>query len=182
MNRSHKLFGWLVLLVAVWLMSGCGGSMAPPAPSPPPANVKPYTVLVVGGNEVFGLAFPPCVRNAAVEDGDSVSTLGLFQLGVLNTDPDAILIVSSAFELDAVRLGWAGMDISEEQLAALEYEARRATLDNLTGAVLHSTVAGVRVTLVGVYGADQFNAELRAIAATYGAKFTDTLPEVTCAN
>jgi hypothetical protein len=60
----------------------------------------------------------------------------------------------------------------------LTYSERWSTLDNLTGAVLHTTATGTSVTLVGVPGESQFNAELRAIAVAYGARFVDTMPQV----
>lgn len=163
-------------------LAGCGGSATPEAPTAPQAVQSLHTgrVLLVGGDEVFGLAFPACVDNRAIEGGDSTSTLGVFQLGALNSYPGRVVIVANAFELDAVRLGWADLDVSEAQLAALEYEARMHALDNYTGAVLHSTVSGAKVTLVGVVGADEFNAELRNIAQAYGATFTEILPELTC--
>jgi hypothetical protein len=105
--------------------------------------------------------FPACVDNAGIEDGDSVTTLGIFQTGILNSYPSAVVIVATGFEL--------------------EYNERAAILDNLTGATTHAVVTGARVTLVGVPGATAFNGELRALATAYGAAYADGLDIVRCA-
>lgn len=161
----------LAALLGVTL-TGCGGSSSPAATTPPEPVRSLHTgrTLVVGGNEVFDRDpvtlrrvahdYGSCVDNEGVVDGDSFAIAGVFNLGILNAYPSRVIIVANAFELT--------------------YAERWRTLDNYTSAVLNSSVSGAHVTLVGIRGADQFNAELRNVAAAYGATFVDTFPEVNC--
>jgi hypothetical protein len=171
-NRLHKLLGLLVIVIALWLLAGCGGSSAAPTPAAfttPPRSLHTGRTLMIGGNELFdrlpnGLQTPhdfgACVDNAGVKGGDSTAMLGMFSLGVLNTYPSRVIIVANNFEL-------VYMDADTIQR-------------NYYGMVIHSTVSGARTILVGVEGADQFNDMLRTLAHSYGAEYVDALDPAVC--
>lgn len=161
-SQLYKLA--LASLLGLSLVGCGGGSQA--SPEPQAAHVAPRSlhtgrVLLMGGNELFDRDpatlrlvrhdYGPCVDNLGAIDGDSASFMSYDAVGMLNSYPGRVVIVANAFELT--------------------YAERWRTLDNLTAAVLHSTVSGAKVTLVGVAGEDQFNDELRNITRAYGAEF-----------
>jgi hypothetical protein len=162
----------LLILPALLVLTACGGPSAAPAPATidaAPQSVRTGRTLLIGGNELFdvlakGLRAPhdfgDCADNAGVSGGDSTAMLGMFSLGVMNTNPARVIIVADAFELTY-------MDADTLQR-------------NYYGMVLQSTVAGAHTVLVGVPGADEFDSMLRLLARTYGAEYVDTLDPVVC--
>jgi hypothetical protein len=168
MTRLFKLLAALVIVVALWLMTGCdGGAAADPAPHTSPASLSSGRTLIIGGNELFDRQpdghqtphdFGSCADNAGVKGGDSGAMLGMFSLGVLNSYPAKVVIVANNFEL--------------------AYMDRDTIQANYYGMVIHSTVSGARTILVGVAGADEFDQMLRTLAAAYGAEYVDAMPAV----
>lgn len=171
MNLTRTYTVALAVLLGLSLAACGGGSQPEPATAEAhaaPRSLHTGRVLIVGGNEVMVRAggrwvprdYGPCVDNDGIVDGDSTGILGAFQLGILNAYPSRVIIVANAFELT--------------------YAERQWTLDNLTGAVVTSVVSGARVTLVGVPGSNEFNAQLRSIAVSYGAEYADAVGAITC--
>lgn len=158
-----------LVCVAALALTACGGSSAPtpaPASHAPPKSLHTSQVIVIGGNELFDHESPgairhdfgPCSTNEGIEDGDSLAMSGLFSLGILNDYPGAVILVANGFELT--------------------YTDRATTLDNFAGMVNNVQVSGSRAVVVGVPGADDFNAELRALALSRGVEFQTSLAAV----
>lgn len=150
---------------------GCGGSQTEPTPqaAQAPRSLHTGRVLLVGGNALVDYDrltktivpkyFGACVDNEGQLNGNSTTTLGTFQLGVLNAYPSRVVIVADEFELS--------------------YVERSFVLDNYTGAIVTAVASGARTTIVGVLGQAEFNGQLRALALAYGAEYADTL-SVSC--
>ena len=163
---------YALALGALLGLTGCGGGSSEPEPTAAPQPVRSLhtgRTLMVGGNAlvdydtltrtVVPKYFGPCVDNEGRFGGNSTSTLGVFQLGVLNAYPSRVLIVADEFELS--------------------YVERSFILDNYTGAIVHAVASGARTTIVGVQGQPEFNAQLKTLARAYGAEYSDTI-EVSC--
>lgn len=155
---------YALAIAALLGLTACGaGTSAAPAPvaAKPPASLHTGRVLVIGGNELFDasglvkLNLGPCADNEGLPDNDSLGMLGLLSLGVLNDYPGTVIFVANAFELT--------------------YTDRQTTLGRFATMVNDAAVTGSRVILVGVPGADDFNAELKTLARTYGAAYSDAL-------
>lgn len=157
----------LALLLGLQL-AACGGSSAdapPAAATAPPRPLHTSAVLVIGGNELFTYDaakfrwvprdFGPCARNLGVEGGDSIAMLGQFGFGILNDYPGTVYLVANALELT--------------------YTPTADTLDRFASMVNHVVVTGSRAVVVGVPGADDFNASLRTLARAYGAEYSDAI-------
>jgi hypothetical protein len=162
----------LLILPVLLALTACGGPSATQAAATVntvPQSVRTGRTLLIGGNELFdvlakGLRAPhdfgDCADNAGVSGGDSTAMLGMFSLGVMNTNPARVIIVANAFELT-----YMGADTLQR---------------NYYGMVLQSTVAGSRTVLVGVPGADEFDNMLRLLARSYGAEYVNTLDPAVC--
>jgi hypothetical protein len=152
-------------------LTGCGGTSQPAPAAPPasPACLHTGRILLVGGNalvdydaltkSVVPKYFGPCVDNEGRFNGNSTTTLGVFQLGVLNAYPSRVVIVVDEFET--------------------LHGDREQALDNYTGAIVTAVASGARTSIVGVPGQPVFNSWLRGLALAYGAEYADTLA-VTC--
>lgn len=160
-------------IAALLGLTACGGgSSEPPAPQAsqePPRSLHTGRVLMVGGNALVDYDhltktitpryFGPCADNEGRLNGNSTTTLGVFQLGILNAYPSRVVIVADEFELS--------------------YVERQFTLDNYTGAIVHAVASGARTTIVGVQGNPEFNEQLKTLARAYGAEYSDAI-EVNC--
>lgn len=152
-------------------LAACGGGSSEPQheATAPVRSLHTGRVLLVGGNALIDYDpitrtispryFGPCVDNEGRFNGDSTTTLGVFQLGVLNAYPSRVVIVADEFELT--------------------HADRHLALDNYTGAIVHSVASGARTTIVGVPSDPAFNSSLRGLALAYGAEYAETL-SVSC--
>lgn len=166
LSNLYKLA--LATLLGLSLVA-CGGS-GTPSPTPqashePPRSLHTGRVLLLGGNALFDRQpgtgrlvrhdYGACADNLGVANGDSASFMSYDAVGALTEYPGTVVIVADAFELT--------------------YAERWRTLDNLTAATLNASVTGAKVQLVGVAGADEFNAQLADIARAYGARVVTSI-------